>query len=55
MRVANKKRGAVIELVLFVMTVIFLLSALLVSMSVIAFKHKERTLETLTERAFIDH
>ena len=27
MRVANKKRGAVIELVLFVMTVIFLLSA----------------------------
>lgn len=54
MRVANKKRGAVIELVLFVMTVIFLLSALLVSMSVIAFKHKERTLETLTERAFID-
>ena len=54
MRVANKKRGAVIELVLFVMTVIFLLSALLVSRSVIAFKHKERTLETLTERVEID-
>ncbi len=50
----NLKRGATIEIVVFVMMVIFLLSALLVSMSAIASKHKSMILNTLTERVEID-
>ena len=51
---SDKRRGAVIELVLFIMTVIFLMSALLTSMSVIAHNHKVRAMKTLTQQMEYD-
>ncbi len=54
MKKRNLKRGAVLELVIFLMVVIVFLSSLLISNSVILTKYKQNAFSSLTEKVRID-